>query len=48
MPTPALQTFDAFRVELDDYNDRRERLIKVSVPDYSLHVWPMLHFKQIA
>ena len=28
MPTTA-QSFDAFRVELDDYNDRRERLIKV-------------------
>lgn len=24
-----LQAFEAFRVELDDYNDRRERLIKV-------------------
>lgn len=24
--------FDAFRADLDDYNDRRERLIKVYAP----------------
>lgn len=29
MASPIIQLFDDFRAELDDYNDRRERLIKV-------------------
>ncbi|KAH9487108.1 Translin-associated protein X [Psilocybe cubensis] len=28
--SPVLQSFDTFRADLDDYNDRRERLIKAS------------------
>ncbi|KIL71008.1 hypothetical protein M378DRAFT_175306 [Amanita muscaria Koide BX008] len=28
--SPILEAFETFRVELDDYNDRRERLIKAS------------------
>ena len=34
-----LRTFVAFREELDDYNDRRERLIKVCPPS---HHYPRL------
>lgn len=29
MASPIIQLFDDFRADLDDYNDRRERLIKV-------------------
>lgn len=31
-----LSTFDAFRSELDDHNDRRERLVKIS-RDITIH-----------
>jgi hypothetical protein len=30
-----INVFDGFRAELDDYGDRRERLIKVSVSGHS-------------